>query len=238
MSKIIGVVPSSSLGDMTKSTMSDHYKTGNNYTKRVTEAGCVPISMAPVDYWLSEEALDLCDGFVVQGGPEFYPYHFQVMHHAFTHGKRYLGICLGEQLIYTYLAYRKMLEDRGYEGDVVKGICALREDLGPDHSVLQKVEDHKAASMPRGGEDVAKHDVIVAPGTLLHRVLGKDTMRLASFHYLSTPSIQDLVTINAWSAKGDGVVEGTEYGDNILGVQGHPEVDDLLPEIFAFLAKD
>ena len=46
MKRIIGIVPSSSLGDMAKSTMSDHYKTGNNYTKRVTEAGCFPIGMA------------------------------------------------------------------------------------------------------------------------------------------------------------------------------------------------
>ena len=47
-----------------------------------------------------------------------------------------------------------------------------------------------------------------------------------------------MVTINAWSARGDGVVEGTEYADHILGVQGHPEADSLLPELFEFLAKD
>ena len=33
-------------------------------------------------------------------------------------------------------------------------------------------------------------------------------------------------------------VEGSEYGDHILGVQGHPEVDDLLPELFQFLAGE
>ena len=76
VSKIIGVVPSASLGDMTKSNMNDFYLIGNNYTKRITETGCVPIAMAPVDCWLKEEALDLCDGFIVQGGAEFYPYHF------------------------------------------------------------------------------------------------------------------------------------------------------------------
>jgi len=75
-------------------------------------------------------------------------------------------------------------------------------------------------------------------GLLLHRVLGRDTMRIASFHDLDLPSAQKLVTINGWSANGDGVVEGAEYGDKILGVQGHPEVDDLLPELFAFLAQD
>ena len=51
------------------------------------------------------------------------------------------------------------------------------------------------------------------------------------------PANQTLVSINAWSALGDGVVEGTEYGDNILGVQGHPEADALLPELFKYLAE-
>ena len=239
MKKIIGVVPAASLGDMTKSNMSDHYRILNNYVKRAAEAGCVPIGMAPVDYWLSEEAMDLCDGFLVQGGAEFYPYHFQIMHHVFTHGKRYLGICLGSQLIYTYLALRKMVEERGYEGDdIVKAICDLRDEKGPDFSVLQSVTGHRAEAMTRGEEDAAKHDVNVVPGTLLHRVAGTDTLRMASFHYLQVPPDQDLVTINSWSAKGDGVVEGVEYGDRILGIQAHPEVDDLLPQVFAFLAED
>nr|MCR4804152.1 gamma-glutamyl-gamma-aminobutyrate hydrolase family protein [Clostridia bacterium] len=93
-------------------------------------------------------------------------------------------------------------------------------------------------SMPRGEEDTAKHDVDVLPGTLLRRVLGRDRMRIASFHSWAIPPDQDLVAVNAWSAKGDGVVEGVEIGDRILGVQGHPEVDGLLPELFAFLAED
>ena len=238
MKKIIGVVPAAIMGDMTKSNMNDYYKVANNYTKRVLEAGCVPIAMAPVDYWLTEEALDLCDGFIVQGGDEFYAYHFQVIHHAITHGKKYLGICLGEQLIYVYLELKRRVEERGYEGDLIKGICDYIEEQGPTFSVQEKVEGHRSGAMPRGQEDVAKHDVNIVPGTLLHRVLGKDTVRAASFHYLNTPPAQNLVTINAWSAKGDGVVEGTEYGDKILGVQFHPEVDDLLPELFKFLAEE
>jgi gamma-glutamyl-gamma-aminobutyrate hydrolase PuuD len=62
-------------------------------------------------------------------------------------------------------------------------------------------------------------------------------MRLCTFHEKSVPSNQTLLSINAWPALGDRVVEGVEYGDNILGVQGHPEVDDLLPELFQFLAE-
>ena len=82
---------------------------------------------------------------------------------------------------------------------------------------------------------MAKHDVNIVPGTLLHRVLGRDTMRITTFHNLSTPPEQTLVTVNAWSAKGDNVVEGTEYRDHILGVQGHPEADTCLPQLFQFL---
>ena len=85
-------------------------------------------------------------------------------------------------------------------------------------------------------EDLAKHNVDVVEGTLLHRVLGRDSIRICSFHGLCTPPEQTLVRINAMSSLGDGVVEGTEYGDNILGIQGHPEIDGLLPELFAFLA--
>ena len=238
MGKIIGVVPAAILGDQALSNMNDYYKVCNNYAKRVLEAGCVPVGMVPVDYWLTEEALNLCDGFIVQGGDEFYAYHFQVIHHAITHGKRYLGICLGQQLIYVYLELKRRVEERGYEGDLIKAICAYLEEQGPNFSVQEKIPGHRSESMPRGNEDVAKHDVNIVPGTLLHRVLGRDTMRIASFHDLDTPPTQKLVTINAWSAKGDGVVEGTEYGENILGVQGHPEVDELLPELFRFLTEE
>lgn len=238
MSKIIGVVPSSNLGDMEKSNFSDHYKIGNNYTKRVLEAGGIPMGLAPVDNWLPAEALKVFDGYIVQGGAEFYPYHFQIMHDAVVNHKRYLGICLGEQLIYTYFALRKMVEEQGYEGDLVKAICNLREEKGADFSVLEKVEGHRYSVTLRGGEDAAKHDVNVIPGTILHRLVGRETVRAASFHYLEVPPTQELVTFNAWSAKGDGVVEGVEYGDNLLGIQFHPEVDDLLPEIFSFLTED
>jgi len=237
MKKLIGIAPASFIGDSSQSCMEDFYKLGNNYIKRTVEAGCTPIGLAPSDNWLTEEALDMCDAFLVQGGAEFYPYHFQIIHHAVESGKKYLGICLGQQLIYVYFKLRRILESEGFEGDIVKGMCDYLESKGTDFSLQKKVEGHRSSRPPRGKEEEAKHDVNIVEGTLLHRVLGRDRMCVCSFHNLCTPPEQTVVTINAWSARGDGVVEGTEYSDYILGVQGHPEADELLPELFAFLTE-
>lgn len=235
MKKIIGVVPKSVLFDMTKSNMSDVYHLGNNYCKRVLNAGAIPLCVTPVDNWVPEESLAMFDGYIVQGGDEYYPYHFQIVHDAVVHHKPYLGICLGEQLIYAYFALRRMVEEQGYDGDLVKAICTLLEAHGPSFSVLEPVQGHRSAPMTRGGEDAAKHAVSVVPGTLLHRLMGRTSLRAASFHRLQVPPSQEFLTVNAWSA--DGVVEGVEYADHMLGVQFHPEVDGLLPEIFSFLTK-
>lgn len=233
MKRIIGIAPASLIGNPDESCMKDYYKLCNNYIRRMVEAGCTPIGLAPSDNLLTEEALEMCDGFLVQGGAEFYPYHFQIIHHAVTRGKRYLGICLGQQLIYVYFALRHIVEERGYEGDLVSAICDYLAEQPADFSLQKTVAGHRMEAPKRGSEDAVKHDVRVVPGTLLHRVLGKEDMRIATFHNKATPPEQTLVTINAWSA--DGVVEGTEYSDHILGVQGHPEIDGLLPELFLFL---
>lgn len=237
MKKIIGLAPASAIGNPEESCMSDIYKLGNNYIKRALEAGCTPIGLSPADNWLSEDQLEMCDGFLVQGGAEFYPYHFQIMEHVLRTGKKYLGICLGEQVIYVYLKLKQIVEERGYEGSIVKAMCDYIAEQPSDFTLQKRIPDHRYPRPERGNEDTAKHDVNIVPGTILHRLLKRDTMRLCSFHYLCTPPEQNLVKINAWSAKDDGVVEGTEYSDHILGVQGHPEADELLPEIFAFLAE-
>ena len=236
MKRIIGIAPASFISDPEQSCADDHYKLANNYVKRVADAGCIPVCLAPSDNWLDEDALSLCDGFVVQGGAEFYPYHFQIIRHVLKTGKRYLGICLGQQAIYVYLELKRRVEARGYEGDLVKAMCDYIAEQPKDFTLQRRVQGHRYPHPKRGCEEEVKHSIDIVEGTLLHRVLGRDSIRICSFHGLCTPPEQTLVRINAMSSLGDGVVEGTEYGDNILGIQGHPEIDGLLPELFAFLA--
>ena len=238
MKKLIGIVPKGMLFDMEKSNFSDVYHVGNNYAKRVAEAGGIPLSIAPVDGYVTEEMLEPFDGFIIQGGHRFWPYHYQVMHHAAVHGKKVLGICLGHQLIHGYFNIRNLAEKLGLHGDMGEITYRLLRDPGVDCDPLERVMGHRSEAMPRGQEDIAKQDVDIVPGTLLHQLLGKDKIRAASFHdYRITPPL-DCITINARAADDPNTIEGIEYGDNFLGVQFHPEVDTELANIFTFLTKD
>jgi gamma-glutamyl-gamma-aminobutyrate hydrolase PuuD len=126
------------------------------------------------------------------------------------------------------------LEETGYRGDLVRAVCDYLDAQPKGFTLQRRIPNHRYEHPTRGNEDAVKHDVSIVPGTLLHKLLGRDTIRIATFHDLSTPPQQTLVTVNAWHGN---VVEGTEYGENILGVQGHPEIDALLPELFTFLAE-
>ena len=233
MENIIGIVPKGDLQAAEESNMKDRYFLLNNYIKRVTEAGGIALGVAPVDGWVPPKALEMFDGFVVQGGSKYFPYHFQIIHHAVETGKPYLGICLGMQLIRTYFMLRHRVAAAGYEGDLLQAIWELQ--CNKDFDTLDDVAGHYSELAPRGREEEAKHEVSIVPGTLLHRLLGRETARGATYHKSCVPGDESFLTINARAA--DGTIEGVEYKDHILGVQFHPEVDDKLPELFRFVVE-
>ena len=136
---------------------------------------------------------------------------------------------------YAYFKLKSMVVERGYTGDIVTAIYDLFKQPGVEDLLLEKVEGHSAEFPPRGVEDIAKHNVKVEKDTILYNLLGTSDMRICTFHNYATPREQTLLKVNAWSS--EGVVEGVEYGDYILGVQGHPEADRLLNKIFEFIAK-
>ncbi len=234
MKKLIGVVPKGMLFDMEASSMTDKYELGNNYTRRVSEAGCIPVGLAPVDGWISEDILDSLDAFIVQGGTRIWPYHFQVIHHAVKRGKRCLGICLGMQLIHCYFSLREAAEETEPGGDPVRRMYERFVEENAEYRLLERVDGHYSSPLVRGREDEVKHDLQIVPGTLLHRLVNGRSIRGATYHRWRVHDPVECLTVNARAE--DGTIEGIEYGGYILGVQFHPEVDALLPELFDFLA--
>lgn len=235
MRRVICLVPSADLFDPNVSTFKDIYKVSNNCSKRAAEAGAIPVGLAPVDEWIPEGEMELFDGYLVQGGGKFYPYHYQIMHDAYENGKRYLGLCLGAQLIHSYLMLRRKTEELGYTGDLIHAMWKLKCET--DFVSLEDVPGHRMPAHVRGNEESVKHGVDVLPGTILRRLVGRDNILGASYHDLRIPNDTPL-TINARASHDPETVEGVELGPNILGVQFHPEIDDTLPEIFRFLTED
>jgi putative glutamine amidotransferase len=77
--------------------------------------------------------------------------------------------------------------------------------------------------------------VRVAKGTLLHRIVGADTLSVNSAHHQAAKDVPDGVVVDAVAT--DGVIEGIEAPRYrfCLGVQWHPEfhISDGDRRIFA-----
>ncbi|MEH6525812.1 MAG: gamma-glutamyl-gamma-aminobutyrate hydrolase family protein [Sneathiella sp.] len=194
------------------------YALRQNYADVITASGGLPLAL-PHEPDQVDAYLEKLDGLVVTGGAfdvdpsmfgattrhdtvvtkdrrtEFEKNMAQAMLDA---DKPVLGICGGQQLLHVILG-----------GTLIQHI--------PD-----EVDDALAHEQPNPRTE-AGHDVAVVPGTLLHRIVGTETLDVNSAHHQAAKDISDNITVNAVAP--DGVIEGIE--DNrykfCLGVQWHPE---------------
>lgn len=51
---------------------------------------------------IDTEVLKLCNGIIIQGGSDIYPYHFQIVDYCFKNNIPILGICMGHQILGLY----------------------------------------------------------------------------------------------------------------------------------------
>lgn len=221
MKKTIGVVPHGGLYT-TELTNEDRYYFGNNYTRRIAACGALPLGTLPVDGVIDEDVLDSCDAFVICGGNKFWPYHFQVLHHAIATGKKVLGICQGMQVMNQYFL---ALENAKEDTPPLTLFNAQREGLAP-------VAGHHNR-MVRDHEEESKHSVKLKDGSLIHRLVGEDSLRAVSVHRYHVVVPAQHVTVTGTAE--DGTIEVIEHGGNLLGVQFHPEADEKLLSLFRWV---
>lgn len=206
----------------------DEYRFGNNYGNRIYDLGGIPMGILPSDGWVTEEVLDQFDGFLICGGHKFWPYHLQIVEHAVRTGKPLLGICLGMQSIHQYFRTVDYIKETGFQGS----IWDAYQDLRTKRKSLCKVEGHKMEHI-RGREEETKQEVLLVPGSLIHRLTGEDVIYAGSFHNYAIYEPSSCLAVTGKDL--DGTIEVIEYGERILGVQFHPEIDQKLLSIFNIL---
>jgi putative glutamine amidotransferase len=135
---------------------------------------------------------------------------------ALADRKAVLAVCRGAQLI-----------------NVAVG-GSLYQDVGAQHPDAIK-HDHFPIKGRR--RDELAHEVRVAPGSRLHRLLGADTLAVNSMHHQGIARLAP--GLRAVATSPDGLIEGVEGGVNgqfLLGVQWHPEdlidVDPRMRRLF------
>ena len=196
------------------------YALRSNYSSVVVKAGGIPIIL-PHEFELVDSYLDLIDGLIITGGnfdidpalygetatnervnikPDRTQFEMRITREALQKDIPILGICGGQQLLNVALG-----------GTLIQHI--------PDEVNYCLMHEQQ---VPR---DQPGHIVTLVEGTLLHEIVGTQTMNVNTAHHQAVKEISDLTKIN--SRTSDGVVEGIEAPSFrfCLGVQWHPEFE-------------
>ena len=213
------------------------------YYQSVLKAGGIPVIIPPRYVEEGDDCSDLTgvldniDGIVFSGGGDPNPLLFGeepvVQLHSIT-PERDL-----QELKLVRMAYDRQIPMLG----ICKGIQMINAALGG--TLYQDIHSQKEGGVwVKHSQDEDRrfpsHTVKVENGTLLHKLFGRNTLQVNSFHHQACKDIAPCLRLSAISP--DGIIEAIESNEykSILGVQWHPETfvlrdsDEMMP-IFHWL---
>lgn len=194
------------------------YALRENYCAAVAQAGGLAV-LLPHEPGRADAYIDRLDGLIVTGGA------FDVDPALYGADGRHASVTTKDRRT----AFEKAAAERALDRDMpVLGICGgqqlLNVVLGGTliQHIPDEVEDALAHEQPNPRTEPG-HSVAVAPGTLLRRIVGADTLAVNSAHHQAAREVGRGVAVNAVAP--DGVIEGIEAVGRrfCLGVQWHPE---------------
>jgi len=207
------------------------YALRQNYFDAVAAAGGLAVAL-PHDAGLAADYLGRLDALIVTGGA------FDVDPALYGDAARHETVALKAGRTTAELAF---LQGAMAQDLPVLGICGGQQLLAValGGTLIQHIPDAVPGALvhEQGYSHYEPgHDVKITPGTLLHRIVGADTMRVNTSHH---QAVRDPGRSIVNAVAPDGVIEGIEDGTKkfCLGVQWHPEylVDAGDKAIFAAL---
>lgn len=178
-----------------------------------------PLFADPVQEALSR-TLDSVDALLFSGGGDINPLLTGEEPIPSLH-----GICPERDAQEMWLvrhAYHRQIPMLG----ICRGIQMLSAALGGKNfqDIYTQCEGHRMLKHSQDmRRDAVSHRVTVSAGSLLHSIVGTDSLAVNSFHHQAVSEPGSLLHAVAWSS--DGVIEAVESSEfkPILGVQWHPE---------------
>ncbi len=185
----------------------------------IEKSGGEPIVLVTKkDDVIGDNILNICDGFLFQGGYKMEDYQLKILEYANKNKKPILGICLGHQLIATY-----------FEGfGCISRISDIDCERDINHNPSESIED----------KSFLAHKIYIDKNSYMYNMFGPE-INVNSRHIKAVTKVNKPFIISAKAE--DGIIEAIEYIDQdnyIVGMQFHPEdIAELKPVFDNFIER-
>jgi putative glutamine amidotransferase len=232
---IIGIIAQRHIGENDR-IFQNMTRFTSSFPNMIYLAGGIPVGVLFVNNIFNKEIMDICDGFVLQGGNTIESSQILAVRYAILNHKPILGVCLGIQTMATYewLVQNGILEDeqiiKEYKEDDLSQVLEMRNghnNLDPFY--LSEI-------------DKSKHKVYFGNSCRLRDIYNKDMINVPSIHnYIIKDSVfTNSKVFNVVGRSNDGIIEAIEGkgSDFAIGVQFHPELEEANLPLFEETIKE
>lgn len=205
MKPVIGIVSSIN--------KSDNITVNDACVLAIEKSGGEPIALVTKqDDIIGNNILNMCDGFLFQGGYKMEDYQLKILEYAYKNKKPILGICLGIQLIATF-----------FEGfGCLSRVADIDIKVDINHNPHESIEN----------KSFLAHKIYIDSNSFMYSLFGPEMM-VNSRHIKAVTKVNKPFIVSAKAE--DGIIEAIEYIDKenyIVGMQFHPEDIPELKPIF------
>jgi putative glutamine amidotransferase len=206
-----------------------------SYVDAVQRAGGQALILPTDPDWVADpdEILDRLDGLMLAGGSDMDPATYGAEPHSET-----AGVVPERDTFELALTRRAIERDMPFLG-ICRGAQVMNVAAGGTlHQHLPETQGHGEHRRSLGSFDNADHDVRLEPGSLAARAAGEAAHVTKSHHHQGIDRVGDGLVVTGW-AEMDDLPEAIERRDRrfALGVQWHPEADDMSRVIAALVEE-